>query len=95
MGTPEYISPEVLEYKYNDIGPAVDIWAFGVMLYLFFVGKTPFKGKNDDETLDNIKNLNYSWDIVKNYEKKSINVPKEAKDLIEKIIIILKTRKVM
>ena len=87
VGTPEYIAPEVLEYKYNDIGPAVDIWAFGVMLYLFFVGKTPFKGKNDDETLDNIRNLNYSWDIVKNYEKKSINVPKEAKDLIEKILI--------
>ena len=45
VGTPEYISPEVLEYKYNLIGPSVDIWAFGVMLYLFFVGKTPFKGK--------------------------------------------------
>ena len=87
VGTPEYIAPEVLEYKYNDIGPSVDIWAFGVMLYLFFVGKTPFKGKNDDETLDNIKKLNYSWDIIKNHEKKSINVPKEVKDLVEKILV--------
>ena len=32
VGTPEYISPEALEGKYDLIGPGVDIWAFGVML---------------------------------------------------------------
>ena len=87
VGTPEYISPEVLEYKYNLIGPSVDIWAFGVILYLFFFGKTPFKGKNDDETLTNIKNVNYSFDIEKKNEKKNISIPKEAMDLIQKILI--------
>ena len=87
VGTPEYIAPEVLEYKYKEIGPSVDVWAFGVMLYLFFAGKTPIKGKNDNETLDNIKKINYSWEIIKKDEKKSINIPKDAKDLIEKILI--------
>ena len=87
VGTPEYISPEVLEGKYDLIGPGVDIWAFGVMLYLFFAGVTPFKGKNDDETLENIKKVNYSWTIIKNHEKIEINIPKEAKDLIKKILI--------
>ena len=94
VGTPEYISPEVLEHKYNLIGPSVDIWAFGVMLYLFFVGKTPFKGKNDDETLDNIINLKYSFDIEEKHEKKSINIPKEAKDLIQKILIKDPTKRI-
>jgi serine/threonine protein kinase len=87
VGTPEYIAPEVLEYKYDLIGPGVDIWAFGVMLYLFFAGVTPFKGKNDDETLENIKKVNYSWNIVKKHEIIEINIPKEAKDLIQKILI--------
>ena len=87
VGTAEYISPEVLENKFDLIGPGVDIWAFGVMLYLFFAGVTPFKGKNDDETLENIKKVNYSWTIIKNHEKIEINIPKEAKDLIQKILI--------
>ena len=30
VGTAEYISPEVLENKFDLIGPGVDIWAFGV-----------------------------------------------------------------
>ena len=94
VGTPEYISPEVLEYKYNLIGPSVDIWAFGVMLYLFFVGKTPFKGKNDEETLNNIRNVNYSFDIKIKHEKKTINIPNEAKDLIQKILIKDPTKRI-
>jgi serine/threonine protein kinase len=94
VGTPEYVSPEVLERNYDLIGPSVDIWAFGVILYLFFYGKTPFKGKDDNETLDNIKNVKYSLDIEpeQKHEKQkmisnTINIPKEAKDLIQKILI--------
>ena len=94
VGTLEYISPEVLEHKYNLIGPSVDIWAFGVILYLFFAGKTPFKGKNDEETLNNIRNVNYSFNIETKHEKKPIDIPKEAKDLIQKILIKDPTKRI-
>ena len=62
VGTPEYISPEILEYKYKLIGPCEDIWAFGE-LYIFFFAKTLFKRKYDGEILNNIKNVNYFFDI--------------------------------
>ena len=83
VGTPEYVSPEVLEHDYNNIGPSVDIWAFGVILYLFFFGKTPFKAKTEQETLDNIKNVKYNFDEDDNDK----NIPEEVKDLISKILI--------
>ena len=97
VGTPEYISPEVLENKYDLVGPSVDIWAFGVMLYLFFVGQTPFKGKNDDETLNNIKNVKYTFEVEKKNTKNTkntINIPNEAKDLIQKILIKDPTKRI-
>ena len=81
VGTPEYVSPEVLEHNYPLIGPGVDIWAFGVMLYLFFTGTTPFKAKKESEILDNIKNIKYSLDNNENI------IPDEAKDLISKILV--------
>ena len=81
VGTPEYVSPEVLEHNYPLIGPGVDIWAFGIMLYLFFTGSTPFKAKKEDETLENIKNVKYSLNNEENI------IPDEAKDLISKILV--------
>ena len=79
VGTPEYISPEVLEHNYPLIGPGVDIWAFGVMIYLFFTGTTPFNSKKESEILENIKNVKYSFD--------NTDIPDDAKDLISKILI--------
>jgi serine/threonine protein kinase len=81
VGTPEYVSPEVLEYNYPLIGPGVDIWAFGIMIYLFFTGSTPFKAKTEKEILENIKNVKYSLDDTEN------KIPDEAKDLISKILV--------
>lgn len=39
-GTPEYLAPEIIQLKpYNK---SVDWWAFGVLLYEFVVGQSPF-----------------------------------------------------
>jgi len=79
VGTAEYVSPEVLNHNYNDIGPAVDLWAFGCIIYLLFEGKTPFKEKNESDIFNNIKNLNYTFDN---------NIPEDAKDLIKKLLVL-------
>ena len=84
VGTLEYVSPEVLENKYDIIGPSVDIWSFGVILYTFLFGKNPFKAKTQQETMDNIKNVKYSFDEIKDDKNKNY---KEAKDLLSKILI--------
>lgn len=87
IGSIEYISPEVLEQRYSRIGPMVDIWALGIIIYLLFTGKTPFKGKNDEITKDNIIKINYNFD-----EKD--NIPEEAKDLIKKILVKDPTKRI-
>ena len=81
VGTPEYVSPEVLEHNYSLIGPSIDIWAFGIMIYLFFTGKTPFWDKKESKILENIKNVKYSFD------NNGTQIPEDAKDLISKILI--------
>jgi len=86
VGTPEYVSPEVLEHNYSLIGPGIDIWALGIMIYLFFTGHTPFKAKSEKMILENIKNLNYSFD--------NTEIPDDAKDLISKILVKDPTKRI-
>ena len=54
-----------------------DLWSLGIIIYLIFVGKTPFKGRNDNETFDNI--LEGKFIIPE-------SVPLEARDLIDKLL---------
>ncbi len=44
MGTPEYMAPEQVEGRTNDIGPRTDVWALGVILYEILAARTPFEG---------------------------------------------------
>ena len=85
--SPEYTSPEVLEHNYTKIGRGVDLWSFGVMLYLFFTGTTPFKAKKESKMFENIKNAKFSFD-----EKDDI--PWEAKDLITKLLVKDPTKRI-
>jgi MAP/microtubule affinity-regulating kinase len=41
-GTPNYISPEIVN-RQNYYPKAADIWALGVVLYKLFTGKLPFE----------------------------------------------------
>lgn len=49
---PEFMAPEILLEK--PYGRAVDWWAFGVLIYELILGKSPFKGDDEDEIFDSI-----------------------------------------
>jgi len=51
-GTPDYIAPEILQEL--DYGPAVDWWAFGVLLYEMLSGQPPFEADHEDDLFESI-----------------------------------------
>lgn len=44
MGTPQYMAPEQVRGRRDEIGKHTDIYALGVMLYEILTGHTPFSG---------------------------------------------------
>ncbi|ALC47604.1 Pka-C2, partial [Drosophila busckii] len=48
-GTPEYLAPEIIQLKPYSKG--VDWWAFGILLYEFVAGRSPFAAHNRDVIL--------------------------------------------
>lgn len=51
-GTPEFMAPEILREQHYT--RAVDWWAFGVLLYQMLLGKSPFRGEDEDEVFNAI-----------------------------------------
>jgi serine/threonine protein kinase len=75
IGTPNYIAPEILAKQYYDY--KVDIWSFGVVVYILTVGQEPFK-------TDTIKEL-YKKIIKFDYNSFPIDIDLDLKNLIDRI----------
>ncbi|KAM0678466.1 hypothetical protein BDAP_000865 [Binucleata daphniae] len=77
-GSSYYAAPEmVLAKRY--IGPEVDIWSLGIILYAMIHGKLPFEGKDVNELYAN---------IVKGKFFVKANITKSLADLLNRMICL-------
>lgn len=71
VGTSFYLAPEIVGKE--GYGPAVDLWASGVVLYIMLCGRFPFWGKTDIEYMKSLAQgpcmVGEGWDEVSDLGK--------------------------
>lgn len=80
VGTPYYISPEVLTGSY---GVECDLWSAGVILYVLICGYPPFWGNSDSTILAKVRRGVYNYNGAE-----WAAVSPQVKDLIDHLLVL-------
>ncbi|XP_030653166.1 myotonin-protein kinase isoform X3 [Nomascus leucogenys] len=93
VGTPDYLSPEILQAVgsgpgTSSYGPECDWWALGVFAYEMFYGQTPFYADSTAETYGKIVHYKEHLSLPMAEE----GVPEEARDFIQRLLCPPETR---
>ena len=76
------MSPEVVNY--NFVSYASDMWSVGVICYILVSGNSPFLGDDDDDTMSNIQDGD--WSFCDEFDSLSA----QCRDFISRLIVYQK-----
>ncbi|XP_034830933.2 obscurin isoform X5 [Maniola hyperantus] len=82
FGMPEFVAPEVANGEGVAFG--ADMWSVGIITYILLSGYSPFRCRNDRETLTKIREGKWEWHDEEWWSRFS----KESRDFISKLLVI-------